>query len=161
AHNHDPPLDEGLTFAVMHTAADGPVPPHAFPYQCHYDIRVTAFSDAMAAALQEIVGGVQVDDAGAAPCTSSTTGEKTVAITLTKPEAEGVVGEDYDGSERLTQFISDGAPDGMLVKGIQVGDGELLGTAVLVGPNKWVISLPEDDALDFGGPLTVNVVFEA
>ncbi|MGG4776225.1 retention module-containing protein [Paenalcaligenes sp. Me52] len=146
AHNDGGSFKLNIKFDVIDHSNDGKLTSKPVQSDGEYAITVTPVTDKLSG-----------EWTAADPDNSlvlSNNGETKVGVTLTKQD-------DTDGSEQLTQFVINGVPDGVVVNGIEIG-GQVIGSATLVGPGKWVVTLSNDERPSFGadGKLNVNVIFD-
>lgn len=163
AHNTEnaPILDFGVKYEVTDKTTDNPDDSSTWvavvTEESRHEIQITPVTDPVTLELNES-GTKDISDRG----------DFTVDFTVSKQPDDQAAGDeavsDYDGSERFTQIIVDGVPEGMLLTGASLGaaDNQVkVENVVFLGNGQWLISIPDSAAARFTSDIEAQLHFRA
>ncbi len=158
-----------IKYEITDSTTDGtlnpPDTPETTQSDAEYELTFTAVTDPITETLGTI--SLRDSDEGSVSGTSVYVNQNTVItvpVTVTQDDdsAEGLNGQDDDGSEKLEQFIIDGVPPGVtVVGGTYIGDVYDPDSGDEVNSGRWVIDVNPDQAFTTtdDGALTLNLEF--
>jgi len=158
AHNQgDKPFSFTVKYEITDYSTDGTVDPvvQVSPEQ-EYTLTVSAVTDPVELGEVSVVGvspNIDITTTGNKVALGST-GSFAVNLQLAKTDGAGVP-TDNDGSERFTQVVVEGVPDGVVVEGLKVGDHSI-GQVSYLGNGKWLVTISEAEQPTFTSTGGIN-----
>lgn len=153
AHNHDPDatLDFGVRYEITDHAEDDSGLSASKVTETVHGIHVRPVTDPVTLVLKGDTAGGGEDPL--VTLALADRGDFSMGFDLSKtPDANtgDPAQADTDGSERFTQLIVSGVPEGLIVTGLLLAGGTSpVDNVSLLGNGQWLISLPDDQAAYF------------